>query len=196
MLTHFSRVRLFATLWTVACQDPLSMGFSRQEYWSGLPFLPPGDLPNPGIQPSSPALIGRFFTTEPPGKPAHVYICYYYLHIVCTIIPLDLFSQHIMNLYDIGIYLKPCSFWVLMHIAIFEYLEVLRYIIMAQTVKKSPAIWEIQARSLGWEYRLDKRMTTHSSILAWRNSWTEEPWIAELDTTEWLTLHFRHHTIP
>ena len=51
-----SRVRLFATLWTVACQAPLSMGFSRQEYWSGLPFPSPGDLPDPGIEPGSPAL--------------------------------------------------------------------------------------------------------------------------------------------
>ena len=57
------------TLWTVAHQAPLSMGFSRQEYWSELPFLSPGDLPNPGIEPSSPALAGRFFTTELPGKP-------------------------------------------------------------------------------------------------------------------------------
>ena len=51
-----SRVRLFATLWTVAHQAPLSMGFSRQEYWSGLPFPSPGDLPDPGIKPRSPAL--------------------------------------------------------------------------------------------------------------------------------------------
>ena len=49
-------------------QAPLSMGFSEQEYWSGLPFPPPGDLPHPGIKPTSPALRGRFFTTEPPGK--------------------------------------------------------------------------------------------------------------------------------
>ena len=48
--------------WTVAHQTPLSMGFSRQEYWSGLPFPLPGDLPNPGIEPGSPALAGRFFT--------------------------------------------------------------------------------------------------------------------------------------
>ena len=56
----------------VACQAPLSMGFLRQEYWSGLPFPPPRDLPNPGIEPASPtspALAGGFFTTEPPGKP-------------------------------------------------------------------------------------------------------------------------------
>ena len=57
------------TPWTVACQAPLSMEFSRQEHWSGLPFPPPGDLPDPGIEPSSPELAGGFFTIEPPGKP-------------------------------------------------------------------------------------------------------------------------------
>ena len=51
-----SHVRLFATPWTVTCQAPLSTGFSRQEYWSGLPFPSPGDLPNPGIEPGSPTL--------------------------------------------------------------------------------------------------------------------------------------------
>ena len=60
------------TPWTVACQAPLSLGFSRQEYWSGLPFPPPGDLPYPEIEPVSPALAGRFFTTEPPLKPTGV----------------------------------------------------------------------------------------------------------------------------
>ena len=64
-----SCVQLFATLWTVALQAPLSMDFSRQGYWSGLPFPPPGDLPDPGIEHASPAFSGRFFTTEPPGKP-------------------------------------------------------------------------------------------------------------------------------
>ena len=57
--------------WTVACQTPPSMGFFRQEYWSRLPFPPPGDLPNPGIEPASlvsPALPGRFLTSEPPEK--------------------------------------------------------------------------------------------------------------------------------
>ena len=66
MLSHFSCVRLFATLWTVARQAPLSMGFSRQEYWSGSPCPPPGDLPDTGIEtPShmSPALAGGFFAT-------------------------------------------------------------------------------------------------------------------------------------
>ena len=66
VLSHFSHVQLFATLWIIACHAPLSMGFSRL-YWSGLSFLPPGDLPNPGIKPvslKSPALVGAFFTTS------------------------------------------------------------------------------------------------------------------------------------
>ena len=62
-------VQLFSIPWTVALQAPLSMGFPRKEYWSGLPFPSPGDLPNPGIEPASPALAGRFCTTEPSGKP-------------------------------------------------------------------------------------------------------------------------------
>ena len=60
----FSCVRFFVTLWTVASQGPLSMGFSRQEYWSGLPFPSPGDLPDPGIKPASSALASGFFTTK------------------------------------------------------------------------------------------------------------------------------------
>ena len=67
-----SSVQLFVTPWTIAHQAPLSLGFSRQEYWSGLPFPPPGDLPDPGMElmsPVSPALAGRSFTTEPLGKP-------------------------------------------------------------------------------------------------------------------------------
>ena len=57
------------TSWTVARQAPLSMGFSRQECWNGLPFPSPGALPGPGMEPVSPALADGFFTTEPPGKP-------------------------------------------------------------------------------------------------------------------------------
>ena len=69
-----SRVRLFATPWTVAYQASLSMGFSRQEYWSGLPFPSPGDLPDPGTEPGSPALEADILTSEPPGKPNYKYI--------------------------------------------------------------------------------------------------------------------------
>ena len=57
------------TPWTVAHKAPMSMGFPRQQYWNGLPFPSPEGLPDPGIEPTSPALAGRFFTTEPPGKP-------------------------------------------------------------------------------------------------------------------------------
>ena len=67
MLSRFSGFQFFAALWTVALQAPLSMGFSRQEYWSGLPFPPPGDLLDPGIKPvslMSPALADRYFTTS------------------------------------------------------------------------------------------------------------------------------------
>ena len=63
-----------AVSWTVACQAPLSIGFSRQEYWSGLPFPSPGDLPDPGIEPGSPALQADSLPVEPEGKPS-LYFC-------------------------------------------------------------------------------------------------------------------------
>ena len=75
MLCHFCHVRLFATLWSVAHQAPLSMGFSGKDYWSGLPRPPPGDLPDPGIKPVSltyPALAGRFFTTRATWEAPHL----------------------------------------------------------------------------------------------------------------------------
>ena len=64
-----SRVQLFATPWTVACQTSPSMGFSRQKYWSGLPYPSPGDPPNPEIKPGSPALQADSLLIEPPGNP-------------------------------------------------------------------------------------------------------------------------------
>ena len=85
VLGGFSCVPLFVTLWTVAHQAPLSMGFSRQEYCSGLSCPSPGDLPDPGVELASPALqvvsriVGRFFTSEPVGKPT----------VVCGIHPQD-----------------------------------------------------------------------------------------------------------
>ena len=72
MLSCFSRVRLFATPWTVACQTPLSMEFSRQEYWNGLPCPPPGDLPDPGIEivsTAAPASQMDSFLLGHPGSP-------------------------------------------------------------------------------------------------------------------------------
>ena len=67
-----SRVRLFVTQWTVAHQVPASMGFARQEYWSGLPLPSPGDLPDPGMEPRSPTLQADALTSEPPGKPNRI----------------------------------------------------------------------------------------------------------------------------
>ena len=77
MLSH---VWLFETSWTVARQAPLSMGFPRQEYWSGLPFPSPEDLPDPGTEPTCLALTGGLFTAEPPGKPMTYFItCIFYI---------------------------------------------------------------------------------------------------------------------
>ena len=75
ILSCFSRVQLFATLWTVTHQTPLSMGFSRQEYWNELLFPPPVDLPNSGMELASLALTGGFFTAEPLGNPIFPFIC-------------------------------------------------------------------------------------------------------------------------
>ena len=79
-----SPVRLFVTPWTVAYQPPLSMGFSRQECWSVFPYPSPGDLPDPGIEPGSPALQADALLSEPPGKPKSLLIlllCHDYLLI-------------------------------------------------------------------------------------------------------------------
>ena len=68
LLSRFSRVRLLATPWTAAYRAPPSMGFSRQEYWSGVPLPSPGDLPDSGIELGSPAFQADALTAEPPGK--------------------------------------------------------------------------------------------------------------------------------
>ena len=67
-MKSLSRVQLFTTPWTIAYQGPLSMGFSSQECWSGLPFPSPGDLPNSGIEPGSPTLQADALPSEPPGE--------------------------------------------------------------------------------------------------------------------------------
>ena len=106
-----SRVQLFATPWTVAHQATLSMGFSRQEYWSGLPFLSSGDLPDPGIN-RSPVLQADSLPPEPPGKP-YIYnivsvsaikqseaVRYIYIYIyiyICT--SLDIFLMYVITEY-------------------------------------------------------------------------------------------------
>ena len=71
---------ILVTPWTVACQAPLSMAFSRQEYWSGVPFPFPGNLPDLGIEPGSPALQEDSLLSEPPGKPMFTYMIYLFIH--------------------------------------------------------------------------------------------------------------------
>ena len=73
--SHSVQSSLFATQWTVAYQAPLSMAFSRKEYWNGLPFPSPEDLPHPGIKPGSPALQADALPSEPPGKSSEKYMC-------------------------------------------------------------------------------------------------------------------------
>ena len=99
-----SHIRLFATPWTVAYQTPQSMEFSRQEYWSGLPSPSPGDLPNPGIEPRSPALQADALPSEPPGKPFFKAVCInpnllIYPFSPYSLVTVSLFSTSIENLY-------------------------------------------------------------------------------------------------
>ena len=79
-MQFLGHAQLAVTPWTVVYQAPLSLGFPRQEYWSELPFPSPGALPNPGTEPTPPALAGRFFSTEPPGKPLCEVCIYLYLY--------------------------------------------------------------------------------------------------------------------
>ena len=152
-------------------QAPPSVGFSRQEYWSGLPFPSPGHLPNPGIEPRSPALAGGFFTTEPPGKPI-LYIAVY----ICQ-------SKF------------PSSSYV--HVPLSEDIKLIRTSLVAQTVKCLSTMRETWVLSLGREDSLEKEMATHSSTLTWKIPRTEElgagyfPWgRKESGTTERLHFHF------
>ena len=104
---HFSCVQLFVTLWTIAHQALLSVGFSRQEYWSGLPFPSPGDSPDPGIKPGSPALQADSLSFEPPGKP----ISYLKIHS-CHVLLQDNFLSQESNLHFLR--LLNCR-WILYH---------------------------------------------------------------------------------
>ena len=81
MLFNDKTCQLFVTPRTVAHQSPLSMGFPRQEYWSGLPFPSLGDIPNLGIKPLSPELAGRLFIPKPPGKPKSTIRFFFLKHI-------------------------------------------------------------------------------------------------------------------
>ena len=119
MPSHFSPIRLFATPWTIACQAPPSMGFCRQEYWSGLPCPPPGDLPDPGIEPASvlsPSLARGFFSTSAtweahskisPAKTSYLVrntsFCFVMLRLKVPNILVQMFACALfLALYDVG----------------------------------------------------------------------------------------------
>ena len=110
-----SRVRLFATPWTVAYHAPPSMGFSRQEYRHGLPFSSPGYLPNPGIEPGSPALEADALTSEPPGKPLNIllYDIIIYIYNVSLKLILLVFFCYCQMLLS-GLKIGPIKFLFLM----------------------------------------------------------------------------------
>ena len=158
VVQSLSRVQLFATPWTVAHQPPPSMGFSRQEYWSGLPFPSPGDLPDPGIKPRSPTLQADALTSEPPGKPIF-----------------DKGGKNIqwrkdnlLNKWCWENWSTTCERMKLEHF-------LTPFLMVVQRLKRLPAMWETWVRSLGREDPLEKEMAPHSSILAWKIPWTEEP---------------------
>ena len=120
VLSCFSRVWLFATPWTVACQVPLSLGFSRQEYWSGLPFPPSGDLPDPGIKPkslTSPALEKPF---PPTCKSTFSYIflpppSFFFLPSLCSpsLLPISPLKEMTLFLPE-SVYLPWIWLWILL----------------------------------------------------------------------------------
>ena len=131
-------------------RPPLSMGFSRQEYWSGLPCPPPGDLPNPGIKPKSPALAGRFFTTEPPGKPL------LFLSILKTSLDFpdsSVGKEPACNAGDPSSLPRSGSST---GEGIGYPLQYSWASLVAQLAKNLPATWETWVRSLDWEDPLEK----------------------------------------
>ena len=135
----------FASHWTVAHQVPLSMGFSRQEYWSGLPFPSPGDLPNLGVEPCVSCSAGGFFTTEPPWKPSLTAVEPYLLLLI----------EH----FDSSIKLKVNCFICFPGYSV---------------VKNLPANAGGSDSIPGSGDCLEKEMAPHFSILAWEIPWTEE----------------------
>ena len=137
---------------SVACQAPLSTGFSRQDYWSGLPFPSPGDLPDPRMEPESlksPVLTGRFFTIGTTWDIIGLILCL--IVLICIL----------LNISEA----EPRLKWV------FSLLTCL----LAQMVKCLSTMRETQIQSLGQEDPLEKEMAIHSSTIAWKIPWTQEP---------------------
>ena len=97
-----SCLTLFATPWTVAYLAPPTMGFSRQEYWNGLPFPSPGDLPDPGIEPGPPALEADALTSEPPRKPQQMAIHWFFSNLDPTQTLYEIWNYFQFSFHDVG----------------------------------------------------------------------------------------------
>ena len=163
-----------ATPWTVVSQAPPSMGFSRQEYWSGLPFPSPGDLPNLEIEPRSPALQADALTSEPPGKPSqHIHGCKWtgfstLNHDSSSFAQSPKRGQALAptsSHFPCAVLKAPVCFTGGYHL-----LGLPRWLSGKESTCKCRWSWVL---SLGQEDSLGKEMATHSSILTWRIPWTE-----------------------
>ena len=145
MLNSFSHVRLFATLWAVVRQTSLSMGFSRQDYWSGLPYSLPWDLPDPGIKIVSSATPSMQVGSLPLSHQGNLYI------------------QWNSSKTETESQIQKTNQWLPLGASL-----------VVQLVKNFPAMQENWVQCLTWEDLLEKKMAPHSSILAWRIPWTEK----------------------
>ena len=154
------------------------MEFSRQEYWSGLPFLSPGDLPDPGIEPRSPALKANALPFEPPDTLLYWPFKFPKLKNISIWLrgPIHQSKKpHQQEKNYIETLKEKQNFW--------NHCLVIRYMFMKSTlnfpggsvIKNLPTKQETQVQSLSWEDPLEKEMATHSSILDWEIPWTDKP---------------------
>ena len=173
VLSRFIRAWLFATPWTITCQASLSMGFSRQEYWSGLPCPPPGDLPDPGIALTfftCPALAGGFFVTSTTG------------YIMCSVTSYSFATQGTLaHQAPLSMEFSRPEGWSGLHIHIHMYIFINAHMYMGvyeapgngASAGKEPACNVEDLGSIPELGRtLEKGKATHSTILAWRIPWT------------------------
>ena len=182
------------TPWTVTCQTPLSMGFPRQEYRSGLPFPPPGNPPDSGTKLVSPALAGGFFTIEPPREPNKVlgwlnsFIRWYgqtRMNFLANLIPRTWWLE-MTQIYSVQEARSLKLKWFLLEAlrqkppqaSLLAFLALqwsLGGFLGGSGIKNLPAMQKTWVGSLDWEDPLEEGTATHSSILAWRILCAEEP---------------------
>ena len=169
-----SRVRLFATPWTVAYQNSPSMGFSRQESWSGVPFPSPGNLPDPGIEPWSPPLLADALLSEPPGKSNNWEQYQKWVFPILTELKLKAWGKVHINQLFTRKNVKQQNHSENCQAKVGSVCRT-RASLVVQMVKNSTARRETHVWALGQEDPLEERLATHSRILVWKIPQTEEP---------------------